>query len=213
MKGKTAFSRLKEQEKEARRTLILEAAQRVFAAKPFGKVSMRDIAKEADISPPSIYTYFSDQETLFIEAALRGTHDMVHAFAAGINHDRKFGLDQVAETFIRYLTDHDLYFRMMAHFMLHATVGSTSLEKLTAMERSVLEIFDAAFRKIGARGDVRLLSHTLFAALNGVLITFRRYPGRKDDEVLKHMLRLAKVLCELFSSAVSEKTSAADAES
>lgn len=211
MKGKTAFSRLKEQEKEARRSLILEAAQRVFAAKPFGKVSMRDIAKEADISPPSIYTYFSDQETLFLEAALRGTQDMIDAFAAGMNRDHNLGLDQVAETFIRYLTEHDLYFRMMAHFMLHTTVSSSSLAKLSAMERSVLDIFDASFRKIGACGDVRLLSHAFFAALNGVLITFRRYPGRSEKEGLDHMLRLAKVLCGLFSTVATTKTTPRDA--
>jgi len=204
MKGKTAFARLKEQEKEARKDLILDAAQRVFAAKPFGKVSMRDIAKEADISPPSIYTYFSDQETLFIEAALKGTQDMMDAFAATMNRAGDFSLDQVAETFIRYLTEHDVYFRMMAHFGLHASVSTASLEKLKAMERSALDTFDFAFRKLGASGDVRTLSHTFFASLNGILITYRRNPGRSEEEALAHMLRLAKVLCKLFSTVATK---------
>ncbi|MEI7638587.1 MAG: helix-turn-helix domain-containing protein, partial [Syntrophus sp. (in: bacteria)] len=55
VKGKTAFSRLKAQEKKARQDVIVDAAQRVFATKPFNKVSIRDVAREAGISHASIY--------------------------------------------------------------------------------------------------------------------------------------------------------------
>ena len=47
------FKRLKEQEREKRRTIILDAAEYLFASKPFTEVSMRRIAKEAGISPAS----------------------------------------------------------------------------------------------------------------------------------------------------------------
>ncbi|MEW6113869.1 MAG: TetR/AcrR family transcriptional regulator [Thermodesulfobacteriota bacterium] len=202
--GKTAFAQLKEQEKATRRRLIIEAAQRVFAAKPFGKVSMREIANEANISAPSIYTYFPDQETLFVEAALTGIQAMIEAFAKAVKGERNAGLEEVAEIFIRYLSEHDVYFRMMVHFVLHMQLTSESSERLTIVERKVLDIFELALRRSGVKGNVRLLSHAFFATLNGILITFRRYPGRTDKEVLDHMMRLSRIVCELFGNAKGE---------
>jgi AcrR family transcriptional regulator len=202
--GKTAFAQLKEQEKATRRRLIIEAAQRVFAAKPFGKVSMREIANEANISAPSIYTYFQDQETLFVEAALTGIQAMIETFAKTVKEEGDAGLEEVAEIFIRYLSEHDVYFRMMAHFVLHMQLTSESLEKLTVAERKVLDIFELALRRSGVEGNVRLLSHAFFATLNGILITFRRYPGRSEKEVLDHMMRLSHIICDLFASAKGE---------
>ncbi len=205
MKVKTAFAMLKEQEKETRRNLIVEAAQRVFAAKPYGKVSMREIAKEANISAPSIYTYFPDQETLLIEAAFQGTRAMTDAFTSSMKDAKDHSLERVAESFIRYLTEHDLYFRMMAHFVLHTQMSSESVERLTAVERDLLEIFDSAFKEMNMQGHVRLFSHTFFAALNGILITFRRYPGRSEKEVYDHMIRLSRIVCDLFRSTAREQ--------
>jgi AcrR family transcriptional regulator len=205
MKAKTAFATLKEQEKETRRNLIVEAAQRVFAAKPFGKVSMREIAREANISAPSIYTYFPDQETLFVEATLRGTRAMLDEFSASVKDEEDLSLDRVAETFIRYLTDHDAYFRMMAHFVLHAQLRPESVDRLTDLERALLDIFESALRRMKIDGNARLLSHTFFAVMNGILITFRRYPGRSDQEVFDHMIRLSRIACDLFRSAAREQ--------
>ena len=67
---KNTFADLKANEKKARQDVIIDAAERVFAVKPFSKVSIRDIAREAGISHASIYRYFPDQQSLFVEAFL-----------------------------------------------------------------------------------------------------------------------------------------------
>ena len=77
MTKKNEFLQLKEQERDVRRNLIMDAAERVFASKTFDKVNMREIAKEAGISPGTIYTYFTDQETLFVEASMRGAEHLI----------------------------------------------------------------------------------------------------------------------------------------
>ncbi len=198
MKRRNGFALLKEKEREARRNIIIEAAERVFAAKPFNKVSMRDIAQEANISPASIYTYFKDQESLFVEASLRGTRNMLNEFKASIQDSEEHYLERAAEAFIQYLTEHDVYFRMMAHFMLHAQVNPVAVEKLNAVERELLDVFDTVFKNMHVKGNVRLLSHLFFSALNGILISFRKYPGRSEAEVVAHMNRLARTLAEIF---------------
>ena len=76
MKKKNTFAELKNNEKKARQDVIIEAAKRVFALKPFNKVSIRDIAREAGISHASIYRYFPDQQSLFVEAFLHGAEEI-----------------------------------------------------------------------------------------------------------------------------------------
>jgi AcrR family transcriptional regulator len=43
---------------------ILEAAERTFERFGVAKTTMDDIAKEANISRPTVYRYFSDRDTL-----------------------------------------------------------------------------------------------------------------------------------------------------
>ena len=50
---------------EDRRQRILDAAQKVFAAKGFDGASIKDLAKAAKISPGLLYWYFKDKSDLF----------------------------------------------------------------------------------------------------------------------------------------------------
>jgi hypothetical protein len=45
---------------------------------------------------------------------------------------------------------------------------------------------------------LRKLSHAFFAAMNGVLISFRNYPGRNRDEVTAHMIELGRIIASQF---------------
>lgn len=184
------------------RNLIVEASEKVFASKPFPKVSMRDIAREAGISPALIYRHFPDQQHLFVEAFLRGTRQLLGQFAEHVARNGKPRLEEAADIFIAYLTENEQYFKMMTHFMLEGTVHEGLLETLNTIERSMLDQFDALFCKAGARRNVRLISHCFFAALNGILITFRRHPGRSDDEVDRHMHRIGHIMAKMFIHAI-----------
>ena len=61
----------KEREKERRRQQIIVAAKRIFSAKGFNKATMEDIAKEAEISPGTIYLYFKNKDELYASLSIR----------------------------------------------------------------------------------------------------------------------------------------------
>ncbi len=61
----------KERERERRRQQIIVAAKRVFSAKGFTKATMEDIAKEAELSPGTIYLYFKNKDELYASLSLR----------------------------------------------------------------------------------------------------------------------------------------------
>jgi len=200
MKQNKTFAHVKNEAILARQTVIIEAAERVFAVKPFNKVSIRDIAREAGISHASIYRYFPDQQSLFVEAFIQGAKEIGVTLEGLIEGAKTQDIMKVSDAYVTYLMDNDQYFRMMTHFMLDGSLSAEKIEKLNDAERRVIDQFDRMFTKMKKPEPVRQLSHAFFAALNGVLITFRNYPGRTPKAVRQHMLNIARVIARSFSN-------------
>jgi AcrR family transcriptional regulator len=198
IKQNKTFAHVKSEAKLARQAVIIEAAERVFAVKAFNEVSIRDIAREAGISHASIYRYFPDQQSLFIEAFLRGAGEISVTLEKLIENARTPDIMKVTDAYVTYLMDNDQYFRMMTHFMLDGALSAEKIEKLNAAERRIFDQFDRMFQKMKKPEPIRLLSHAFFAALNGVLITFRNYPGRTTEAVRQHMLNIARIIARSF---------------
>ena len=195
MKNPQSFKQLKESEKENRKRIIIDAAERVFATKPFNQVTMRDIAREAGITAGAIYRYFPDQQALFVEAFLRGAEKIINELEQVVSRSKTPLKDTIA-TFLKFLMKHDQYFRMMTHFMLDAHLSHDLVEKLNEAERTLLDLFTKLFAH---KQNARILAHSLFAAMNGIVITFHNYPGRSQKDIHQHMNRLGDMLYQLFS--------------
>ena len=63
----------------------------------------------------------------------------------------------------------------------------------------LLDRLESIFKAIGATENTRALAHAFFAALNGVLISFRNYPGRDPKAVRSHMQALGGLIARRFS--------------
>ena len=201
MKKGTVLSELKEKEKTARRTIIIDAAEIEFTSKPFLKVTMRDIARRAGVSPALIYRHFPDQQSLFAESFMRGISRIFEKIFVTIDESADGAIEQVVMDFIEYFTLNDQYFQMMMNFFLGGSVDPELFEKLTKIEREILSHFDLIFQKMQIPGDPRRHSHTLFASLTGIVATFRNHPDKNTLQVLRHRQRIASNLAGLFKKA------------
>lgn len=61
----------------AKRTAILEAAKTLFLGQGFAGTSMDAVAKQAGVSKLTVYSHFSDKETLFSSAIEAECHNML----------------------------------------------------------------------------------------------------------------------------------------
>jgi len=62
----------RQREKEQRKTVIIDAAERLFFSRSYEDVSMDEIAREVELNKATIYLYFKNKETLFATIVLRG---------------------------------------------------------------------------------------------------------------------------------------------
>lgn len=105
----------KEKEKEARRTAIVAAAERLFAAKGFDGVTMDDVALEAGLAKGTLYLYFENKESLYVAVVVRGAEILAEMMARGAARETK-GIDRAYATgvaFYEFSKEYPFYFRML----------------------------------------------------------------------------------------------------
>ncbi len=194
MVSRDTLNKLKLQEREIRENLIIDAARKVFGSKTYDQVSMNEIARAAGIAKSSIYTYFPNQEALFVETAFRDTGKFIAALKKRVAQERSTSLETFINDYLDYNIENDAHWRMITHFALHGNIGEASAQKLNQISRQVMDLLETVLKQFKYPGDTRLLSHTLFAALSGIMISFRKYPGRTEQARIDHMKRIAKLV-------------------
>lgn len=199
------FTDLKEHEKEQRKNLILDVAEKIFSAKPFDDVNMRDLAKEVGISPGSIYTYFPDKETLYVEVSLRGFQRAVSIMKDMLDSG-DYSLDKVAERYMEEMIDNYDYMRIVQHCVMDGKFKTKeAIDQLKEISRELFKTFDQILEKETNAEDLRMLTHLIFSVLNGIVFTFGKYPDRTREEGVAHMKRLARLFITMLNKDKSDK--------
>ncbi|MEU2713482.1 TetR family transcriptional regulator [Streptomyces sp. NPDC007205] len=123
---------------ERRIAQLLEAAARVFCTTGYTAASTNAIAREAGVSPGTLYQFFPNKEAIAIELGDRLVHEMRAAYGEALGPvDPATPLEQAIgsaiDRFMTFNTEHPVFFALMhgpdipgrmaeQHDQLHATV-------------------------------------------------------------------------------------------
>ncbi|MBU4262261.1 MAG: TetR/AcrR family transcriptional regulator [Proteobacteria bacterium] len=173
------------------RQLILEAARKLFHTKGPEQCTMRDIAKEAGVSPASVVVHFKSK-TALLEVALYEDIERTIANAVATMphenaslHDRLMHIAHCMYGF--YDNDRELY---------RVLIRDTTFEKagenpyLTQQLEDYLQFFGAMIEQEKAQGtvqpaaDARIAAASLFSLYFTVLMEFLRNPNMTLDMAL-----------------------------
>ncbi len=189
---------LKEKEREVRRELILSAARKLFAEKDFRSVTVREIAKEAGVSPGTIYRYYENLDELFLDIFFAGAREITQRLDQEYEKQNGCSLLRFCEIYIDYLNEDMTFYQMMGHFMLGGRLSLEATERLNPIMRELMDRVETIVKEAGLEGETRLVSHALFSSLNGIMISYAQYPGRSLEEIRRHTLRLSRIVAEFF---------------
>ena len=196
----STIGQLKEKEREARRELILAAARKLFAEKDFRSVTVREIAKALGASPGTIYRYYANLDDLFLDVFFAGAQEITKRVDAEVKRKKGCSLGRFCETYIRFLNENMTFYQMMGHFMLGGKLSAEGTRRLNPIMRGLMDRIEGIVRQAGLTGETRFISHALFSALNGIMISYAQYPGRSLEEIRRHTLRLAGVVAGFFET-------------
>ena len=198
MVGVKTMQEYKEKEKEIKRDLIIDAAVRVFMKKPYDKIRLHEIADEAGLSKASIYTYFKNRESLFVQVSLREIDEMLAELKVIISRKEKPQIEDIFNAYLDYFLSHDSFFRMASLFYNHGIMNEQSFSNINLTLHRVIVFFEALLKDMGYKGDTRTLAHTLMAALHGILVTYEKSPGKSAQEKERHMKRIGSIMSRMF---------------
>jgi AcrR family transcriptional regulator len=181
---------------------ILEAAARLFSEKGYANVSIRDVCREAKVSPPMIYYYFKDKKGLF-EAAV--SHRVSMGDFIGRLRSKTKGADaakDVAAFIDLYLSsfptqafEPGLY--MMDTAKLDDASAARISEELDEVNRVAESIVDRGIRAGSFRKtDSQAAAECLMGMLNHVV--FQKFHFSKSSDVVKSK----RFITEFFLSAM-----------
>jgi AcrR family transcriptional regulator len=150
----------KKRERERRRQQIMVAAKRVFSVRGFNKATMEDIAKEAELSPGTLYLYFKNKDELFSSLSIRILQYLNLRLEHLVNDEKDMGPDQKIESLREVMYDvyqfDPLILINMFHLQSSDTLKSLSpelLEDLKSLSRNSLTLMSKIFEHGIERGD------------------------------------------------------------
>jgi len=101
---------------EHKRMRILEAAAELFAAQPFHKVLLSDVAEAAGVGKGTLYIYFKNKDDLYLSVLYSGFDQLVARLQGRLDQDR-FGpwedLEAAVSEIVRFAYRNPYMFELM----------------------------------------------------------------------------------------------------
>jgi AcrR family transcriptional regulator len=111
MEDRSTFQKLREDERETRRKLIVETAMSLFRSRQVSEIGMRDIAKKASISAAAIYRYFPSRDDILVKAIIKHIHAVEERLEKRFQTGQS-SLEELAIASADYLMEHESLIRL-----------------------------------------------------------------------------------------------------
>ena len=193
----------KQRERERRRQQIIVAAKRVFSEKGFSKTTMEDIAREAELSPGTLYLYFKNKDELYASLSLRILQYMnirLEDVTKETDRNPEEKIESIKEALYDVYQFDPLILINMFHLQSGETlknISSALLDNITELSRNSLQILADIFRNT-SDGDSRLnqqpnaVADIVWAMFTGVVLWEESKRITDDDrESMKNTLDTA----------------------
>lgn len=162
---------------ELKRSLILDAARKVFEADGLDGASLRAIASAAGYTPAALYFHFDSKEAIYAEV-LRGSLVKLGTAISRATLGAKTPADRLraaAMAFFRFYDDNprdlDLGFYLFRGGMKPHGLGKDRDKVLnTALDLALHPIAEAAMARGARRDEARILVADMFAHVSGLLL-------------------------------------------
>lgn len=210
----------KEREREKRRQQIMAAAKRVFSSKGFKRTTIEDIAKEAELSPGTLYLYFKNKDDLYASLSLRILQYLLIRMEHVIS-ERGSSVLQKMEALKHAM--YDVYefdpLILLNMFHLHTTgeiLSKLSPELLSEIDElssksleAMAEIMEEGIKKgIFINKKPSALSNILWSMFSGIVLWEQRRALLSGDK--NRLKNIFDTAFEIFINGIKRQASTAD---
>lgn len=181
-------SQQRELDRKAKRDAVLLAAVKIFNERGFHATSLDDVANSLGISKPTIYHYLGNKEQVLLTCVQVGLEQMLEATQQA-SETSKNGLERLRDFLFAYgcktLND---FGRCVVFTNAHA-LSAEAFKEFKALKRQVNDLMLSIIAdglkdgSISNQHDAKLLSNTLFGAMNWSVHWYSPEKSAKEDTV------------------------------
>ena len=202
----------KQRERERRRQQIIVAAKRVFSEKGFSKTTMEDIAREAELSPGTLYLYFKNKDELYASLSLRILQYM-NIRLEDVTKETESNPNQKIDSIKEALYDVYQFDPIILINMFHLQSGETLknissplLDNITELSRNSLQILADIFKNTSASDSFlsrrpNAVADIVWSLFTGVVLW--EESKRLIDDDKDHLKKNLDSAFEIFSRGIS----------
>ena len=202
----------KQRERERRRQQIIVAAKRVFSEKGFSKTTMEDIAREAELSPGTLYLYFKNKDELYASLSLRILQYMnirLEDVTKETDSNPKQKIDSIKEALYDVYQFDPMILINMFHLQSGETlknISSPLLDNITELSRNSLQILADIFKNTSASDSFlsrrpNAVADIAWSLFTGVVLW--EESKRLIDDDKDHLKKNLDTAFEIFSRGIS----------
>ena len=210
----------RQEEKDRRRTEIVDAADDLYRELGWDAVTMDSVAKRARLSRALVYVYFKDKTDLHFAIAIRAL-ELLHQRFAASNERARTGADKIqalGRTYIAYGQEFPHYFDACARLELRTPSGAEPTpqeQSCLAAGKTVHEVVVDALR-VGQQdgtirkdiGDLGVLARVLWGFNHGLIqIAMTKADALAQDGISVQQLTqqaISLIMFALTGRAVTE---------
>ena len=202
----------KQRERERRRQQIIVAAKRVFSEKGFSKTTMEDIAREAELSPGTLYLYFKNKDELYASLSLRILQYM-NIRLEDVKKEKGNNPEQKIVSIKEALYDVYQFDPMILINMFHLqssetlkNLSSPLMENITELSRNSLQILADIFKNSSGHNTVltrqpNAVADIVWSLFTGVILW--EESKRMMDADKDYLQQTLNVAFEIFDRGIS----------
>jgi AcrR family transcriptional regulator len=185
--------------KDAKCSIILEAAHKIFSEKGYLNARLEDIAAAAGFSKPSLYSYYQDKEAIYMSLTIREMENVVRKIEVAASTDSTFTatLESMLRTVFENFAQMFSYFSTVTNLQALSDVQAEMskhhdqmgrLHQIVGHALGIMEKVVNRAREKHEISDIRNSSDLSWAILSLVLgVHMRswmtRIPPKVDEEV------------------------------
>lgn len=188
-KRSEAKNRLEQAKTQMYQELILDCAEGLFAHSGFDQVTMRDIARDAGISPKTLYSVFPGKDDIYREVAKRRSLALLDVVredmaAEGPVLDR---LRRATRALVRFLVEYPAFFEIMMREsrswgLLPAGDGSGDWRAGHRMQADLMR--DGIEEGVFHAGDPEVMAAISISTMQVLLAAALERPGTPDPDAI-----------------------------
>lgn len=175
----------RERERAELRTLILEAAEKLFVKEGYENVSMRKIARQIEYSPTTIYRYFKNKSEVMEHLLERGYRGVRERYATVLDHsgDTPFDtLSMIIRVYVEFGVAHPDHYHLWHSATELRESGGALVMSREGHSLQVYEVWIDLIQQCQASGqlaasDPLALFKLVWGCVHGLISLRLQHPG------------------------------------